>query len=111
MVGREDRVVVNLGSRKYDVATIVPVRYGNVAVFGLVNMFNAAAAVVEVGRSSDGLWTTVKLRDGGTFGAWVKTQPREVTVNGKVSDFVWEDGMLEVVIDCSGACEVALKLR
>ncbi len=111
VVGREDRVVVNLGSRKYDVATIVPVRYGNVAVFGLVNMFNAAAAVVEVSRSSDGLWTTVKLRDGGTFGAWTKAEPQQVKVNGKNIAFVWKDGMLEVNIDFGGACEVALKFH
>ncbi len=111
VVGREDRVVVNLGLRKYDVATIVPVRYGNVAVFGLVNMFNAVAAVVEIGRTSDGLWTTIKLRDGGTFGAWTKTEPQHVNVNGKETDFVWKEGMLEVNIDCSGACEVALKLH
>lgn len=111
VVGREDRVVVKLGLRKYDVATIVPIRYGNMAVFGLVNMFNAVAAVVDVGRSSDGIWYTVKLRDGGTFGAWTKTRPQHVRVNGKVSDFVWKDGLLEIQIDFSGACDVALQLQ
>ncbi len=111
VVGREDRVVVKLGSRKYEVATIVPIRYGNLAVFGLVSMFNAAAAVVEVSRSADGLWSTVTLRDGGTFGAWTKTQPTCVRVNGKESVFTWKDGMLEVQIDFKGACDVALQLQ
>jgi len=87
------------------------VRYGNIAVFGLVNMFNAAAAVTEVGRSSDGLWTTVGLRDGGTFGAWTKTRPQRVRVNGKDSEFVWKDGLLEVQIDFNGVCDVALQLQ
>lgn len=110
VMNRTDRLVVILGPRKFDVASIVPVRFGCIAVIGLVGMYNAPASVVEVKRGSSEGDIAITLRDGGRFAAWTKTQPESVRVDGARVKFEWKDGTLDVDVTAKGRCEILIKL-
>lgn len=110
VIDRADRVFTKLGSRKYEVASLVPVRFGCLAIIGLVDMFNASAAVTAIKRGDDGVFS-VSLRDGGTFAAWTKTRPKTAWVSGKVVPFEWNVGVLTVAIPKAGACDVSLRFE
>lgn len=106
LIARNGRVNIPLGTRKYEVATVVPVRYNSIAVIGNVNLFNAAAAVVSVERDPQDQHYRIQLREGGDFRAWMATEPKGVRVDGKLVDYQWQDGMLAVDVKADGACEV-----
>lgn len=108
VLNRQDRLRVNLGARKYDVATIVPVRFGGVAVFGLIDLFNASAAVMDIRRAAEGEGVCVKLRNGGAFAAWTQKEPAKVCVDGAPVAFTWTDGLLEASVDSDVVCEVLI---
>ena len=108
VVNRQDRLRVNLGARKYDVATIAPVRFGGVAVFGLVELFNASAAVMDLRRAPGDDGVCVKLRNGGRFAAWTQAKPAQVRVDGAPVAFTWTDGLLEASVESDAACEVLI---
>ena len=109
VLNRADRLRIGLGARKYEVATVAPVRFGGIAVFGLIDLFNASAAVVDI-RRAPGSTTAVcvALRCGGRFGAWTQARPEHVRLDGKETPFTWTDGLLEVDVASDAACELAI---
>ncbi len=74
---------------------MVPEKYGN-AVIGLVDKYNAPAAIVSQRVTPSGI--SVTLYNGGRFAAAVKSRPRSVTINGIHSGFSYENGLLIVNI-------------
>ncbi|MCL1909871.1 MAG: hypothetical protein FWG05_02940, partial [Kiritimatiellaeota bacterium] len=112
VVNREDSIRVNLGARKYEVATIAPVKFVNTfAPIGLIDKFNSHAAILSVEKSpDDSLVMLVKLRDGGVFGAWTKTAPTRVKINSAPAEFSWSDGLLEIPVSTQGETAVEIKL-
>lgn len=109
IVNREDSVSVKLGARKYEVATIAPIKFALFAPIGLINMFNSAAAILSVDKAAESGVVSVKLRDGGVFGAWSKNPPTRVRVNGAKADFSWDGGLLEVPVAAKGEAVVEMK--
>jgi len=112
IVNREDYVRVQLGARKYEVATIAPTKFVyTFAPIGLIDKFNSYAAIHSVERSpDDGLIMHIRLRDGGTFGAWTKNPPTKVRVNGTPADHTWTAGLLEIPTATTGETLVEIKL-
>ena len=109
IINRDDTVSVKLGSRKYEVATIVPLKFARLAPIGLINMFNPASAILSVEKSPEDGVVSVKLRDGGIFGAWSKNAPACVCVNGIKTEFTWEGELLEVPVTDKGEALLELK--
>lgn len=80
LVRREDDGVrVELGDADADMLSVVRVERG-VAVFGLIHKYLGPAGVASVARRRS--TTTIVLREGGRFGAWVERSPRSVTIDG-----------------------------
>ncbi|HEY9165747.1 MAG TPA: Sip1-related alpha-galactosidase [Candidatus Kryptonia bacterium] len=93
--GREERLPVSLPSYGCKLYYVVPEKYGN-AVIGLVDKYNAPAAIVSQRVTPSGI--SVTLYNGGRFAAAVKSRPRSVTINGIHSGFSYENGLLIVNI-------------
>jgi len=112
IVNREDYIRVQLGARKFEVATIAPAKFVyTFAPIGLIDKFNSYAAILSVERDADdGLVMIVKLRDGGTFGAWTKNPPTRVRVNGASAEFAWNTGLLEIPANTTGETTIEIKL-
>ncbi|HEX8151017.1 MAG TPA: Sip1-related alpha-galactosidase [Pyrinomonadaceae bacterium] len=79
--GREEALPFTLGEFGHDLFTVVPVERG-VAVFGLLDKYLGAAAVVSVTRGG-GDAATVRLREADDFGAWLARRPSRVEVDGR----------------------------
>jgi hypothetical protein len=94
--GREASLPFTLGEFGFDLFTLVPVEQG-AAVFGLLDKYVGAAAVVSVARDAGGL--TVRLREAGDFGAWLERAPARVEVDGRAlprSGYSFAGGLLRV---------------
>lgn len=77
----------------YKLFYIAPISNGN-AVFGLINKYDAPAAVLNYETSLHKL--KVELYEGGKFLAFVNKQPLSVKVNGKDHTFSFNKGLLTV---------------
>ena len=89
-------IAVALLGNGFDLFTFVPVE-GGVAVFGLLDKYLGAAAVVSVKRG--GAETFVRLREAGTFGAWTAVPPARVEIDGRAlrpSQYSYDAGLLRV---------------
>ncbi|HEX8285893.1 MAG TPA: Sip1-related alpha-galactosidase [Pyrinomonadaceae bacterium] len=87
---------VSLAAGGFDFFTLVPVERG-VAVFGLLDKYVGPAGVVSQKFAGGAL--TVRLREGGDFGAWVGRAPAGVEVDGRKlppSAYTYAGGLLRV---------------
>jgi hypothetical protein len=88
---------------------VVPLEDGN-AVIGLVDKYNAPAAVVESGIRPHEIRAV--LREGGEFAAVVANMPESVQVDGKESAFIYDRHLLTVEIPLSaGSGRVNVKIK
>lgn len=95
--GREEALPFTLGEFGYELFTVVPVERG-VAVFGLLDKYVGAAAVVSVTRGG-GEAATVRLREAGDFGAWLAFRPSRIEVDGRAltpSSYTYTNHLLRV---------------
>ena len=93
----ETALPFTLGEFGYDLFTVVPVERG-AAVFGLLDKYVGAAAVRAVTRDADRA-LTVRLAEGGDFGAWLARRPARVEVDGRAlppSSYTYAAGLLRV---------------
>lgn len=89
---------------------IVPLVDGN-AVLGLVNKYNAPAAVMKSRVSSNKIQATIY--EGGTFAAVVRSKPRSVKVDGEKIGYDYSDNLLTIDIPVSknmGQVKVEIEL-
>jgi hypothetical protein len=84
-----------LDKQPYKLYYILPLTHGN-AVIGLVNKYNAPAAILSSSTSSK--YIHAMLYEGGVFAAVTKSKPISVKVNGKEVDFHYADKLLTVTI-------------
>ena len=101
--GGGESLPVTLDEGGHDFFTLVPVAEG-AAVFGLLDKYVGAAAVVSVSRGPGLL--EVRLREGGEFGAWLERAPARVEVDGRAlpaTDFSYAGGLLRVPASGFGA--------
>lgn len=98
--GRDDAIPVTLGRLGYELYYVLPLNEGN-AVIGLVNKYNAPAAVVRSEISAKGIHATVY--DEGPFAAVVMHSPSHVTVDGKPAPFRYLNNMVLIDIPHAGA--------
>ena len=92
---REQSIPLRLGKQPYKLFYILPLTHGN-AVIGLVNKYNAPAAILSSTITLKSIWVT--LYEGGAFAAVVKSKPVSVKVNGKAVAFHYVDNLLTVNI-------------
>jgi raffinose synthase len=112
---RGEALPFTLGEFGHDLFTLAPAE-GGVAVFGLLDKYVGAAAVVSVTRGAGG-GVTVRLREAGDFGAWLARRPARVEVDGRAlppSSYAYAAGLLRVPRASFGAgageCEVKIVL-
>ncbi|HYO64204.1 MAG TPA: Sip1-related alpha-galactosidase, partial [Pyrinomonadaceae bacterium] len=108
-----DSLPVSLAEAGFDFFTLAPVADG-VAVFGLLDKYVGAAAVVSVRRAAGAV--EVRLREAGDFGAWVERPPARVELDGRAlppSAYSYAGGLLRVPASSFGAGrgERALRVR
>jgi len=101
ILGREDRVSLELGPYGFEVVTVAPVVNG-VAVLGFSELFNAGGVVNKVRRSGGEL--ELELEASGTLLLVAPAKPSRVT-GGSITSFDPEQGLLRIA--CSG-CKVEL---
>ncbi len=75
------RYQFHLGALQADLFSLVPVRH-SLAVFGLLNKYMGEAAVETVRYSGSG--ASIRLAQGGEFGAWLLHAPRRVWLGKKL---------------------------
>lgn len=95
---REEALPFTLGEFGHDLFTLAPAE-GGVAVFGLLDKYVGAAAVLSVTRGASGGGVTVRLREAGDFGAWLARRPARVEVDGRTlspSSYTYAAGLLRV---------------
>jgi hypothetical protein len=95
----------------YDLFTLSPAA-GGIAVFGLLDKYLGAAAVVSVSRQ--GREVEVRLREAGDFGAWLAEPPARVLLDGAAlspSAYSYERGLLRVPHAAFGAQSGERRLR
>ena len=83
----------------YRLYYLIPMSHGS-AVIGLVNKYNAPAAVLNSKVSLNEV--TATIYEGGNFAAFIRKRPSMVKVNGKEHPFVYQNGMLNVDIAVEG---------
>ncbi|MET0622854.1 MAG: Sip1-related alpha-galactosidase [Pyrinomonadaceae bacterium] len=102
---------VSLAEGGFDFFTLVPAE-GGVAVFGLLDKYVGAAAVVSLSRRAGSV--DVRLREGGDFGAWMKRAPARVELDGRplpTSAYTYGGGLLRVPASSFGAARGERTLR
>ncbi len=85
-----------IGSSGYDLFTLVPVD-GGVAVFGLLDKYIGTAAIISQSRQRNEI--TIRLREGGDFGAWLEHVPAKVELDGRAlssSDYSYNQTLLRI---------------
>jgi raffinose synthase len=97
---------VRLQRAQWEIFTLAPIENG-VAVLGLADKFNAAAAV----RSAT--WINertleLQLRDGGELVAWVEQKPSGIEFNGTEIRFQWRNQILRASTPCAGSVRIRL---
>lgn len=100
-----------LGELGYDLFTLVPVERGT-AVFGLLDKYMGAAAVVSVARREGDM--VVRLREAGDFGAWLARAPARVEVDGRTlapSSYSYMGGLLRIPRTSFGTGSGAREVR
>ncbi|MCL4539732.1 MAG: alpha-galactosidase, partial [Bacteroidetes bacterium] len=95
IAGRDESIRFSLGAYGYKLYYVVPLTDGN-GVIGLVNKYNAPAAVVQSVVTSHEV--VAVLRQGGEFAAALTGMPASVKVNGKNSAFIYNHHLLTVHI-------------
>jgi hypothetical protein len=94
---------VTLGSFGFDLFTLVPVNHG-VAIFGLLDKYLGAAAVVS--QKIENNRATVRVREAGDFGAWLRQSPTKVEIDGRAllpSDYSYNQGLLRIPLASFGS--------
>jgi hypothetical protein len=102
---------VSLAEGGFDFFTLVPAE-GGVAVFGLLDKYVGAAAVVSLSRGAGAV--DVRLREGGDFGAWLERAPARVELDGRplpASAYSYAGGLLRVPASSFGAARGERTLR
>jgi hypothetical protein len=87
----------------FDLFTLAPAE-GGLAVFGLLDKYLGAAAVVALSRQNN--QAVVRLREAGTFGAWLARAPASVEVDGRAlrpSQYSYAGGLLRVTAESFGS--------
>ncbi len=96
IVDRDETVPYKLYKDKpYKLFYLAPTSHG-CAVFGLVNKYNAPAAVLSSEITLHKLSATIY--EGGEFMAFMSRKPQSVTVNGKTFPYTLKNGMLTINI-------------
>ncbi len=94
--GGDESLRVSLAEGGFDFFTLVPVAEG-VAVFGLLDKYLGAAAVVS--QTTSGGSVAVRLGEAGDFGAWLARRPARVELDGRPlppAAYGFEGGLLRV---------------
>ncbi len=107
---RDQSIHFSLGGYGYRLYYVIPLTDGN-AVIGLVNKYNAPAAVVQSKVTAHEI--VAVLRQGGEFAAAVGGMPASVKVNGKKSAFIYRRHLLTVHIphaENEGRVKIEIKL-
>ncbi|PWA98961.1 seed imbibition 1 [Artemisia annua] len=99
-------IPVTLKSREYEVFTVVPVKKLSSGVsfapIGLTKMFNSGGAIVELNYDVEKQGTVeLKVRGGGTFGAYSSKRPVRVNIDSKETGFRYEEGTGLISIELS----------
>jgi hypothetical protein len=93
---RDETIPYKLYERApYKLFYLVPTSHG-CAIFGLVNKYNAPAAVLNSSISINEV--TATIYEGGTFAAYTRRKPASVLVNGKEHAFNYFNGLLTIDI-------------
>lgn len=87
---------VRLKRAQWEIFTLAPIENG-VAVLGLADKFNSAAAV-RTATWVNGNTLELQLRDDGELVAWVEQKPSRVEVNGSEIRFIWSRNILRASI-------------
>lgn len=95
---RDEEIPVSLEGYGYKLYYIVPLLGGN-AVLGLVNKYNAPAAVLSSRITGKEIQATVY--EGGEFAVVVKSRPTSVKVNGKETSYSCTHNLLTLDIPLS----------
>jgi raffinose synthase len=96
VLNREDTISVKLKRMGYALYYVAPLTSG-IAPLGLLNKYNAPAAIVDQEISASTI--RVSLKEGGKFGIVLPTKPKEVLVNGKRhSGYTYNNGICVINI-------------
>lgn len=109
-VRRGEAIPVTLDMDEYALACFVPVD-GGVAPLGLMDKYNAAAAVV--GSEWQGGTLRTELLDGlGEIGFWCEKAPSQVACNGRSAAYDYDEatGLLRIHGGCTGKAVIDVTL-
>jgi raffinose synthase len=99
IVKRDERVPISLSGYGCELYYVIPLVHGN-GVIGLVNKYNAPAAVLNSNVNADKILAT--LYEGGKFAAVVWSRPKKVMVDGKEVHFEYSGNLLTLDIQARG---------
>jgi len=95
VAGRDDEIPVTLNGFGYKLFYIIPLVKNN-AVIGLVNKYNAPAAILN--SKINGNEIKVVLYEGGEFAAYVNSMPVSAAADGKAIPFNFSNGLVTINI-------------
>jgi hypothetical protein len=96
---RKLQIPVTLERFGYQLYYIAPLKEG-IAPLGLLDKYNAPAAIVNYSVKSGELM--VKLKEGGQFAAVIPTSPKQVSINGKsTTNFTFKDKLITIPVPLS----------
>ena len=105
-----DSIPLTLKRKGYKLYGVVPLK-NDIALIGLINKYISAKAIKSQHIKSDAVEVT--LHEGGTFGAFLPTKPKEIMVNGKsIDDESWSfaNNLFIIDIDSDTAVTINIKL-
>ncbi len=108
IVDKNDEFPVTLGRLKYQLYYFAPLEQG-IAVLGLVNKYNAAAAIETYKISEDEV--NIILKGGGTLAVYLSSEPKKIKAGTKtIKEFDFENGLLTVDVSEEKSGTIAIKI-
>ena len=94
--GLNDEQFIELGTREFELVTVVPLENGFAPV-GLADKFNSAAALSNFRRASE-ISCDLSLKDQGEFLAYSENRPKSVRVNDTECEFQFESATRALIV-------------
>jgi len=109
--GKNDRNPIALAEGRWEIVSYAPVDHG-VAVLGLGDKLNSTGAVSDKHWNADGSYG-ITLSDGGKLVAWAEHSPQTMKVNGKATEFSYNEtnNFLTAILPASGKVMVTLEWK